>query len=165
MPVIAIVGIRAGNLLGGTVIIEALFDWPGLSSLLVSAAFARDYPVIQGSLLAIFAIFILISLAIDLAQGLVDPASAGRRHERPSRFRRRRCAVRRLSAALPAWLAAAFLLLVALAAAFGPMLGLQDPYQIDAANLLSSPTWKHGWAPTSWAATCCRAPCMARACR
>ena len=44
VPVIAIVGIRAGNLLGGTVIIEALFDWPGLSSLLVSAAFARDYP-------------------------------------------------------------------------------------------------------------------------
>ncbi|OAE62289.1 glutathione ABC transporter permease GsiC [Achromobacter xylosoxidans] len=73
VPVIAIVGIRAGNLLGGTVIIEALFDWPGLSSLLVSAAFARDYPVIQGSLLAIFAIFILISLVIDLAQGLVDP--------------------------------------------------------------------------------------------
>jgi len=73
VPVIAIVGIRAGNLLGGTVIIEALFDWPGLSSLLVSAAFSRDYPVIQGALLAIFAIFILISLVIDLAQGLVDP--------------------------------------------------------------------------------------------
>lgn len=73
VPVIAIVGIRAGNLLGGTVIIEALFDWPGLSSLLVSAAFSRDYPVIQGSLLSIFAIFILISLVIDLAQGFVDP--------------------------------------------------------------------------------------------
>lgn len=73
VPVIAIVGIRAGNLLGGTVIIEALFDWPGLSSLLVSAAFARDYPVIQGCLIAIFAIFILISLIIDLAQALVDP--------------------------------------------------------------------------------------------
>lgn len=73
VPVIAIVGVRAGNLLGGTVIIEALFDWPGLSSLLVSAAFSRDYPVIQGSLLAIFALFILISLVIDLAQGLVDP--------------------------------------------------------------------------------------------
>ena len=73
VPVIAIIGIRAGNLLGGTVIIEALFDWPGLSSLLVSAAFSRDYPVIQGSLLAIFALFILISLVIDLAQALVDP--------------------------------------------------------------------------------------------
>jgi len=73
VPVIAIVGVRAGNLLGGTVIIEALFDWPGLSSLLVSAAFSRDYPVIQGALLAIFALFILISLVIDLAQGFVDP--------------------------------------------------------------------------------------------
>lgn len=73
IPVIAIIGVRAGNLLGGTVIIEALFDWPGLSSLLVSAAYSRDYPVIQGCLLAIFAIFILISLLIDLAQGLVDP--------------------------------------------------------------------------------------------
>ena len=70
-----------------------------------------------------------------------------------------------LSAALPAWLAAAFLLLVALAAAFGPMLGLQDPYQIDAANLCPRPPGSTGWAPTTWAATCCRAPCMARAFR
>lgn len=73
VPVVAIVGIRAGSMLGGTVIIEALFDWPGLSSLLVSASFARDYPVIQGSLLAVFAIFILISLSIDLIQASIDP--------------------------------------------------------------------------------------------
>ncbi|CAB3883878.1 Glutathione transport system permease protein GsiC [Achromobacter insuavis] len=73
VPVIAIIGIRAGNLLGGTVIIESLFDWPGLSSLLVGAAYSRDYPVIQGTLLAIFAMFIIISLVIDLAQALVDP--------------------------------------------------------------------------------------------
>ena len=66
-------GIRAGNLLGGTVIVEALFDWPGLSSLLVSACFARDYPVMQGCLLSIFAIFIVISLLIDIAQSIVDP--------------------------------------------------------------------------------------------
>jgi peptide/nickel transport system permease protein len=73
VPVIAIIGIRAGNLLGGTVIVEALFDWPGLSSLLVSASFARDYPVVQGALISIFAIFVAISLVIDLCQGLVDP--------------------------------------------------------------------------------------------
>lgn len=73
VPVIAIIGIRAGNLLGGTVIVEALFDWPGLSSLLVSASFARDYPVMQGALIAIFALFIVISLAIDLAQSFFDP--------------------------------------------------------------------------------------------
>ena len=73
VPVIAIVGIRAGNLLGSMVIVEALFDWPGLSSLLVSACFARDYPVMQGCLLAIFAIFVVISLLIDVSQGMVDP--------------------------------------------------------------------------------------------
>ncbi|MCC7047029.1 MAG: ABC transporter permease [Alphaproteobacteria bacterium] len=73
VPVIAVIGIRAGNLLGGTVIVEALFDWPGLSSMLVSAVFARDYPVIQGALVAIFAVFVLIGLAIDTCQGIVDP--------------------------------------------------------------------------------------------
>lgn len=73
VPVVAILGVRAGNLLGGTVIIEALFDWPGLSSLLVSACFARDYPMIQGALLAIFVLFALISLMADLIQSLIDP--------------------------------------------------------------------------------------------
>jgi peptide/nickel transport system permease protein len=72
-PVISIIGIRAGSLLGGTVIIEALFDWPGLSSLLVSASFARDYPLMQGCLMAIFALFVIISLCIDLAQSFFDP--------------------------------------------------------------------------------------------
>ncbi len=73
IPVVAILGVRAGNLLGGTVIIEALFNWPGISSLLVSACFARDYPVILGSLVAIFAMFALISLTVDVLQGLIDP--------------------------------------------------------------------------------------------
>lgn len=73
IPVIAIVGVRAGNLLGGMVIIEALFDWPGLSSLLVRACFDRDYLMIQGALLAIFVIFVLFSLLVDLCQGLIDP--------------------------------------------------------------------------------------------
>jgi peptide/nickel transport system permease protein len=73
LAVITIIGMRAWSLLGGTVIVEALFDWPGLSSMLVSAVFARDYPVIQGSLVAIFAVFVLIGLAIDICQGLIDP--------------------------------------------------------------------------------------------
>jgi peptide/nickel transport system permease protein len=73
IPVIAVLGVRAGNLLGGTVIIESLFDWPGLSSLLVRSCYDRDYPVIQGSLITIFVMFVLISLCIDLCQGLLDP--------------------------------------------------------------------------------------------
>ena len=73
IPVIAVLGVRAGNLLGGTVIIESLFDWPGLSSLLVRSCYDRDYPVIQGSLIAIFVMFVLISLTVDLCQGMLDP--------------------------------------------------------------------------------------------
>lgn len=73
IPVIAVLGVRAGNLLGGTVIIESLFDWPGLSSLLVRSCYDRDYPVIQGTLIAIFIMFVLISLTVDLVQGLLDP--------------------------------------------------------------------------------------------
>jgi len=73
IPVIAVLGVRIGNLLGGTVIIESLFDWPGLSSLLVRSCYDRDYPVIQGSLMAIFVMFVLISLAVDLTQGILDP--------------------------------------------------------------------------------------------
>lgn len=73
IPVIAVLGVRVGNLLGGTVIIESLFDWPGLSSLLVRSCYDRDYPVIQGSLISIFIMFVMISLFVDLAQGLLDP--------------------------------------------------------------------------------------------
>jgi peptide/nickel transport system permease protein len=73
IPVIAVLGVRAGNLLGGTVIIESLFDWPGLSSLLVRSCYDRDYPVIQGSLISIFIMFVLISLIVDLLHGILDP--------------------------------------------------------------------------------------------
>ncbi|MGD9015991.1 MAG: ABC transporter permease [Desulfobacterales bacterium] len=73
IPVISVLGVRIGNLLGGTVIIESLFDWPGLSSLLVRSCYDRDYPVIQGALLSIFVMFVLISLSVDLLQGLLDP--------------------------------------------------------------------------------------------
>jgi peptide/nickel transport system permease protein len=73
IPIIAVIGVRAGNLLGGMVIIEALFDWPGLSSLLVRACFDRDYPIIQGALLAILLLFVVISLVVDFCQSLVDP--------------------------------------------------------------------------------------------
>ncbi len=73
VPVITILGVRAANLLGGMVIVESLFNWPGLSSLLVRSAYDRDYPVLQGALFSILAMFILISLIIDLLHGWVDP--------------------------------------------------------------------------------------------
>lgn len=78
IPVIAVLGVRAGNLLGGTVIIESLFNWPGLSSLLVRSCYDRDYPIIQGCLIAIFIMFVFISLMVDLFQGILDPKLRGK---------------------------------------------------------------------------------------
>jgi peptide/nickel transport system permease protein len=72
-PVISILGVRAGSLLGGTVIIEALFAWPGLSSMLLTALQERDYPVVQGALFVIFAMFVAMSLLVDILHGIVDP--------------------------------------------------------------------------------------------
>jgi peptide/nickel transport system permease protein len=73
VPVITVLGVRAANLLGGMVIVESLFNWPGLSSLLVRSAYDRDYPMMQGALFSILSVFILIGLLIDLLHGLVDP--------------------------------------------------------------------------------------------
>lgn len=72
-PILTIVGLNFGYLLGGTVLIETVFARPGLGKLLVDAILARDYPVAQGVTFVIACSFILINLLTDLAYGLVDP--------------------------------------------------------------------------------------------
>jgi peptide/nickel transport system permease protein len=79
IPVVTIIGLQLGNLMGGTVLVEAMFNWPGLSTLLVDAVSSRDYPVVQGSVLAIAALFIFINLAVELIYGLLDPRIRRRR--------------------------------------------------------------------------------------
>ena len=73
IPIVTIVGLQLGNLMGGTVLVEALFNWPGLSTLLVSAVSNRNYPLVQGSILTIAALFILINLCVDIFYSLLDP--------------------------------------------------------------------------------------------
>jgi len=75
-PVVTVIGLRLGSLLGGTVLIEFVFNWPGLSSLLVEAADQRDYLVVQGVVLVISILFILLNLLIDLTYSLLDPRVA-----------------------------------------------------------------------------------------
>ena len=72
-PVVSIIGLELAALLGGTVIVETIFNWPGLSSLLLSGVRSRDYPVIQGVVLLICILTILINLLVDIAYGLLDP--------------------------------------------------------------------------------------------
>jgi peptide/nickel transport system permease protein len=73
VPVVSIIGVQAGTLLGGTVIIEFIFNWPGLSSLLIRAIYQRDAPLVQGVILLISGVFILISLLVDLINSRLDP--------------------------------------------------------------------------------------------
>lgn len=73
IPIVTIIGLQLGNLMGGTVLVESMFNWPGLSTLLVGAVSARNYPLVQGSMLAIAAAFILINLLVEMLYSLLDP--------------------------------------------------------------------------------------------
>lgn len=73
IPVITLLGTQFGHLLSGTVIIERIFNIPGLGNLLFEAVANRDYPVIQAAVLTYGAITILVNLAVDLSYGLADP--------------------------------------------------------------------------------------------
>lgn len=72
-PVISIVGLECSTLLGGMVIVEQIFNWPGLSSLLLSGVTSRDYPVVQGVVLVIAVLTILINVAVDITYAVLDP--------------------------------------------------------------------------------------------
>ena len=73
IPVVTLGGLQMGSLLGGTVIIEAIFLWPGLSTILINAVQHRDYPLVQGTVFLIAAAFILITLVVDILNAYLDP--------------------------------------------------------------------------------------------
>jgi peptide/nickel transport system permease protein len=73
IPVLTIIGVQIGSALGGTVLVELIFNWPGLSSYLVTGINQRDYPVVQAVVLLIAALFILLNLLTDLCYAVVDP--------------------------------------------------------------------------------------------
>jgi peptide/nickel transport system permease protein len=73
IPVVTIIGLQVGTLIGGTVLVEYIFNWPGLSTLLLRAVRRRDYPTVQGVVLVSASFFILINLAVDILYGFLDP--------------------------------------------------------------------------------------------
>lgn len=73
MPIVTLLGIQLGQLLGGVVITETVFSWPGIGKLTVDAIFARDYPLVQGAVLLTATLFVLINLATDLVYTALDP--------------------------------------------------------------------------------------------
>jgi peptide/nickel transport system permease protein len=73
LPTLNFVGIMAGSLLGGVVIIEWVFGWPGLGALAVNSVTVRDYSVLEGVVLLASATFILITLIVDVLTFMIDP--------------------------------------------------------------------------------------------
>lgn len=73
IPVVTVIGVQAGNLLGGIVVIEVIFAWPGLGRLIVNAVGQRDFPVIQATLLLLITAFVVINLIVDILYGYLDP--------------------------------------------------------------------------------------------
>jgi dipeptide transport system permease protein len=73
IPVITSIGLQVGVLLGGAILTETIFSWPGIGKWMVDAVFKRDYTVVQGGLLLIAAIIMLVNLIVDLTYGLINP--------------------------------------------------------------------------------------------
>ena len=73
IPIVTVIGLQIGVLLSGAIITEAIFDWPGLGNLLISAINSRNYPLVQGCVLFIAGSYVMVNLMIDLLYAYLDP--------------------------------------------------------------------------------------------
>jgi len=72
-PVVTAIGIQFGRLMGGAVVTETVFAWPGVGRLAIEAVYYRDMPIVQASVLFLTVVIVLSNLAADVANGLLDP--------------------------------------------------------------------------------------------
>ncbi|TCQ80069.1 binding-protein-dependent transport system inner membrane component [Ochrobactrum sp. BH3] len=73
IPLITYIGLQFGGLLGGIVVVERVFNWPGMGTLAFEAVASRDYPVLQATIAILSMLIIGVNLLVDIAYGLVDP--------------------------------------------------------------------------------------------
>jgi peptide/nickel transport system permease protein len=73
IPVVTVMGLQLGSLLGGAVVTESIFDWPGMGRMLLHAIQTRDYSIVQGTVLFVVVVFVLINLLVDITYGVLDP--------------------------------------------------------------------------------------------
>ena len=78
IPLITLLGLSLGSLLGGTAVVEIIYNWPGLGNMAVKAISCRDYPLVQGYVLWIAMIYMVINLIVDISYNLLDPRLKGR---------------------------------------------------------------------------------------
>jgi len=72
-PILAVMGLQFGYMLGGSILIETVFNWPGAGNLLNLAIFRRDIPTLQATILVLAAIFVIVNILVDILQALIDP--------------------------------------------------------------------------------------------
>ncbi|NLA10842.1 MAG: ABC transporter permease [Firmicutes bacterium] len=73
IPVVTVVGMQIGFLLSGAVLVEIIFAWPGIGTLMVNGILARDFPLVQGAILFVATIYVFVNLIVDLVYALLDP--------------------------------------------------------------------------------------------
>ncbi len=73
VPIVTVSGVQLASLLGGVIVVEVIFAWPGLGRLTLDAVLSRDYPVMQGAVLLFAALFLLVNLLVDLLYAALDP--------------------------------------------------------------------------------------------
>jgi peptide/nickel transport system permease protein len=73
VPIVTVIGVQAGYLLGGAVLTETVFAWPGVGTLMVQGILARDIPLVQGCVLVVALTFVLVNLAVDVLYAWLDP--------------------------------------------------------------------------------------------
>ncbi len=73
IPIVTIVGLQVGTFLGGAIVTEQIFSWPGVGRLIVSSIFRRDFPLVQTAMLVVSSMFVFINLIVDIIYVFVDP--------------------------------------------------------------------------------------------
>lgn len=73
IPVITVIGLQMGSLLGGAVLTETVFSWPGIGSFIVNAILAGDFPVVQGGVIMVATVFVVVNLIVDILYAYLDP--------------------------------------------------------------------------------------------
>ena len=80
LPLVTLLGLSLGSLLGGTAVVEIIYNWPGMGNMAVQAISCRDYPLVQGFVLWITLLYMVINLLVDLSYGRLDPRLRGNKH-------------------------------------------------------------------------------------
>ncbi|HSB69322.1 MAG TPA: ABC transporter permease [Candidatus Methylomirabilis sp.] len=73
IPIVTIVGLQLGNLLGGAVVTETIFSWPGIGRLAIQSIYNRDYPIVQSCVFLTAAMFVVLNFLVDVTYGILDP--------------------------------------------------------------------------------------------